>query len=120
MLSFVSTATDRGLLSSPTPTPRDPMICTRRKSWLASGASLEGGFGAQPGKSKRVLAARSVERRAWSVRYRHAPRTTHHAFQITKGATARASSIRHSALTCALCRSEERRVGKECRYRWEP
>ena len=28
--------------------------------------------------------------------------------------------MEHTQVLCTLCRSEERRVGKECRSRWSP
>src|ERR1039457_4618266 len=96
-LSCASTATERGLLSWPTPTPRDPMICTDRNRWLCSGAWFEGALGVQPLKrSVTTQAARAVLRVACCVGAEHAPRTTHHARQTTTGATATASSVRQS------------------------
>src|ERR1035438_81656 len=100
----MSTATDRGLLSWPTPTPREPMICTDRKRRLCSGAWLDGAPGEQPVRvSAKAQAARRLLRLADCAGAEHATRNTHHAFQTISGATAKASNVRHSAFTCALC-----------------
>src|SRR6266404_2433043 len=42
----------------------------------------------------------------------------HHLFGWTQGMLQ--SLVKHELLVCALRRSEERRVGKECRSRWSP
>ena len=100
----MSTATERGLLNWPTPTPRVPMICAERNKRLRSGASFEGVSGVHPASASTASAggecyvARYVLRGEPSSH--PAPRTT--TIQASSGATANTSSVRHSAFTCAL------------------
>src|SRR5256885_15001989 len=75
-LSCVSTATERGLLSSPTPTPREPIIWTRLKKRLSSEASFDDGEREQLANNTRMPRQQIVFRIAYCAGTEHATRNT--------------------------------------------
>src|SRR5436190_1270362 len=93
-LSFASTATERGLFSSPTPVPRWPIIWTWLKIVLSIGPLFEEFDGEQPETIKTKVSVKSVLRQVLRDKQSN--------FQSNSGTSANRSKVRHKALTWAL------------------
>ena len=57
---------------------------------------------------------------SWSSRSRSRTTTSCHGHLLLEEGASRAASRIWLIFSVSLCRSEERRVGKECRSRWSP